>query len=117
MTEVTNLTVTEETLFNLTITDDSSTATIVNVPNEIATVALSLQDLNLELVNADPTSPGQVFKASSGNFYTLRSLKDDNKTIEISESTDNNNIEFKIPDAGLSVPDNFKLNADSDATA
>ena len=117
MTEVTNLTVTEETLFNLTITDDSSTATIVNVPNEIATVALSLQDLNLELVNADPTSPGQVFKASSGNFYTLRSLKDDNKTIEISESADNNNIEFKIPDAGLSVPDNFKLNADSDATA
>ena len=49
MTEVTNLTVTEETLFNLTITDDSSTATTVSVPNEIATVALSLQDLNLEL--------------------------------------------------------------------
>ena len=117
MAEVTNLTITEETLFNLTITDDSSTATIVNVPNEIATVALSLQDLNLELVNADPSSPGQVFKASSGNFYTLRSLKDDNKTIEISESADTNNIEFKIPDAGLSVPDNFKLNADSDATA
>ena len=116
MTEVVTVNITEETLFNLTISDDSASAT-VSVPNEIATVALSLQDLNLELVNADPTSPGQVFKASSGNFYTLRSLKDDNKTIEISESADNNNIEFKIPDAGLSVPDNFKLNADSDATA
>jgi len=116
MAEVVTVNITEQTLFNLTISDDSNSAT-VSVPNEIATVQLSLQDLNLELVNADPASEGQLFKASSGNFYTLRSLKDDNKTIEISQSSNGNNIEFKLPDAGISTPDNFKLNADSDSSA
>jgi hypothetical protein len=113
--EVTSVTVVENVLFNLTITEDDATVTTVQVPSEIATIEINAFDVNVDMNNAG--SGLGVFKAKSIDTFTLRSISDDNKTIEIAFANNEDEIQIKIPDAGLSVPDDFTLNADSDDTA
>ena len=76
--EVIKVTVNETTLFNITITDDSATATTINVPNEIATVETSVIDAVLDLVNVGTGT--QIYGSKAGNIFSIRSLKDDDKT-------------------------------------
>ena len=113
--EVIKVTVNETTLFNITITDDSATATTINVPNEIATVETSVIDATLDLVNVG--TGGQIYGSKAGNIFSIRSLKDDDKTIEITLQNTDTELGFKLPDAGISTPDDFQINADSDSTA
>ena len=113
--EVVKVTVNATTLFNITITDDSATATTINVPNEIATVETSVIDATLDLVNVG--TGGQIYGSKAGNIFSIRSLKDDDKTIEITLQNTDTELGFKLPDAGISTPDDFQINADSDSSA
>jgi len=113
--EVTSVTVVENVLFNLTITEDDATVTTVQVPSEIATIEINAFDVNVDMNNLG--SGLGVFRAKSIDTFSLRSISDDNKTIEVSLTNNDDEITIKIPDAGLEVPDNFTLNADSDDTA
>ena len=111
--EVVKVTVNATTLFNITITDDSATATTINVPNEIATVETSVIDATLDLVNVG--TGGQIYGSKAGNIFSIISLKDDDKTIEITLQNTDTELGFKLPDAGISTPDDFQINADSDS--
>ena len=113
--EVVKVTVNATTLFNITITDDSATATTISVPNEIATVETSVIDATLDLVNVG--TGGQIYGSKAGNIFSIRSLKDDDKTIEITLQNTDSELGFKLPDAGISTPDDFQINADSDSSA
>ncbi len=113
--EVTSVTVVEQTLFNLTITEGDATVTTVTVPNEIATVKTSILDVDVNMVNAGAGKG--VFKSKASDLFTLRSINDDNLTVDVDYANDSKEILVKLPDAGISTPDNFTINANSDASA
>ena len=113
--EVTSVTVTEQTLYNLTITEDDSNVVTVAVPDEVALIEVSHYDVSVTMAN---TGSGEgVFKSKSIDNFNLKSIKDDDKTIDITSGTNNDQINVKLPDAGISTPDNFTINADSDNSA
>ncbi len=116
MPEVTNVTVVEQVLFNLTITEDDSTVTNLTVTEDSTPIIIntSLLDVDPELVNVG--SGAGVFKSKDNDTFFLRSLTDDDLTVEVAQDGDNE-IKVKLPDAGISTPDNFTINANSDATA
>lgn len=113
--EVTSVTVTEQTLYNLTIVEDDSNVVTVTVPNEIATIEVNAYDVNVTMSNAG--SGVGTFKAKSIDNFVLRSVSDDDKTIDVASANSDNEIKVKLPDAGISTPDDFQINADSDSTA
>jgi len=113
--EVTSITVTEQTLYNLTIEEDDSKVVTVTVPDEIATIEINAYDVN---INIDNLGDGiGVFKAQSVDNFLFRSITDDDKTIDTSLQNSDNDIRIKLPDAGISTPDGFTINADSDSSA
>jgi len=112
--EIKSVTVNASTLYNITITDDSNTATTVSVPNEIATVETSIVDVAIDISNVG-TGEG-VLAGQAGSIFTLRSLKA-SPTIEIAVQNTNQEIGFRLPDAGISIPDDFTIAALSDTTA
>ena len=113
--EVTSITVTEQTLYNLTIVEDDSNVVTVTVPDEIATIEVNAYDVNITMANLG-TGLGP-FKAKSVDHFLFRSITDDDKTIDTSLQNGDNEIRIKLPDAGISTPDNFTINADSDSSA
>jgi len=113
--EVTSVTVTEQTLYNLTIVEDDSNVVTVAVPDSIATIEVSHYDVSVTMSNVG-TGEG-VFKSKSIDNFALKSIKDDDKTIDITSGGNNDQINVKLPDAGISTPDNFTINADSDSSA
>ena len=116
MPEVTNVTVVEQVLFNLTITEDDSTVTNLTVTEDSTPIIIntSLLDVDPELVNVG--SGAGVFKSKDNDTFFLRSFTDDDLTVEVAQDGVNE-IKVKLPDAGISTPDNFTINANSDATA
>ena len=115
MPEVTNVTVTEATLFNLTITEESGTTVTLSLTDPVTQVFTSLAEIDATMVNLG-TGLG-VYKQKDTAQFIMRSIKDDDKTIDTSLQNSNNEIRIKLPDAGISTPDNFTINADSDSSA
>ncbi len=113
--EVTSVIVTEQTLYNITITEDDSTVVTVEVPDEIATIEISHYDVNISMENRG--SGFGVYKTQSVDIFLFRSITDDDKTIDTSLQNSDTEIRVKLPDAGISTPDDFTINADSDDTA
>ena len=115
MPEVTNVTVTEQTLFNLTITEDGGTTVAVTVGGPVAQVFTSLAEIDATMQN-NGTGLG-VYKQKDYDAFLMRSITDDDKTIDTSLQNNDDEIRIKLPDAGISTPDGFTINADSDSTA
>ena len=116
MPEVTNVTVVEQVLFNLTITEDDSTVTNLTVTEDSTPIIIntSLLDVDAELVNVG--SGAGVFKSQDSDTFFLRSFTDDDLTVEVAQDGDNE-IKVKLPDVGISTPDDFTINANSDDSA
>ena len=115
MPEVTSVTVTENTLYNITITETAGTTVTVTVPGIETIINTSLNEIDAVMQN-NGAGKG-VYKVKDNATFVMRSINDDDKTIDVDYANSDNEVKIKLPDAGISTPDGFTINADSDNTA
>ena len=115
MPEVTSITVTENTLYNLTITEESGTTLALSIPNTETIINTSLNEIDAVMQNNG--SGKGVYKTKDSATFVMRSINDDGKTTDVNFANSDNEVQIKLPDAGISTPDNFQINADSDSSA